>query len=87
MSKENGTEPVAPPRHRRKVAQLDVVGTAEAADLLGVERPRIGRWIKRGVMPPTAAHLQATPVWHRRDIERMLAWVEDNRRSREPVAS
>ena len=30
---------------------LDLVGTAEAAELLGVERPRIGRWIAKGEMP------------------------------------
>jgi hypothetical protein len=86
MSKENGAEPpIGPPRQPRAVRQLDIVGTAEVAKLLGVERPRIGRWIKRGLMPPTAAHLQATPVWYRRDIERMGTWVERNRRrSREP---
>ena len=42
MSKTaNGT---APPRPL-KVPQMDIVGTAEAADILGVERPRIGRWM------------------------------------------
>jgi hypothetical protein len=84
MSQANGHEP-RPPRPRA-VRQLDIVGTAEAAELLGVERPRIGRWIKRGVMPPTAAMLQATPVWQRKDILRMKDWVEANRRNREPVA-
>jgi hypothetical protein len=86
MSKENGAEPISAPKHR-PVKQLDIVGTAEAAELLGVERPRIGRWVKRGVMPPTAAHLQATPVWYRKDILKMQDWVEDNRRHREPIAS
>jgi hypothetical protein len=84
MSKANGQDP-RPPRPRA-VKQLDIVGTAEAAELLGVERPRIGRWIKRGVMPPTAAMLQATPVWQRKDILRMKDWVEANRRNRESVA-
>jgi hypothetical protein len=84
MSDENGQ--VRAPRWR-PVKQLDIVGTAEAADILGVERPRIGRWIKRGVMPPTASELKATPVWHRRDILKMHDWVEANRRrGREPVA-
>lgn len=27
--------------------KLDLVGTAEAAEILGVERPRIGRWLDR----------------------------------------
>jgi hypothetical protein len=71
----------------RPVKQLDLVGTAEAADILGVERPRIGRWIKRGVMPPTATDLKATPVWYRRDVLKMHDWVEANRRYRsEPDA-
>lgn len=77
---------VALPRWR-PVKQLEIVGTAEAADMLGVERPRIGRWIKRGVMPPTAAVLQATPVWYRRDILKMRDWVEANRRNLRRVAA
>lgn len=84
MSKANGQDP-RPPRPR-SVRQLDIVGTAEAAELLGVERPRVGRWIKRGVMPPTAADLAATPVWHKKDILKMKAWVEANRRNRDAVA-
>lgn len=71
----------SPPR--RKVPQMDLVGTAEAADILGVERPRIGRWIQRGIMPDTVKKLQATPVWRRKDIEAMRPWVEANRRGRE----
>lgn len=78
MSKTNGN--ALRPKQPKQVRQLDIVGTAEAANILGVERPRIGRWIKRGVMPPTATTLQATPVWHRKDIERMQPWVEANRR-------
>ena len=78
ISKTNGSTPELP--KPLKVPQLDIVGTAEAASMLHVERPRIGRWIKRGIMPPTAAQLQATPVWRRKDIERMRKWVEANRR-------
>ena len=73
------------PKQPKTVRQLDVVGTAEVAELLGVERPRIGRWIKRGVMPPTAARLSATPIWHRKDIEKMREWVEANRRNLKAV--
>lgn len=78
MTKANGAIPGPPKPRVRK--QLDIVGTAEVARILGVERPRIGRWIKRGVMPPMVAELQATPVWYRPDIERMKDWVEANRR-------
>jgi len=59
----------------------DLVGTAEVAELLDVERPRIGRWIRRGIMPKTVADLAATPVWERRQILAMLPWVEEHRRS------
>ena len=34
---------------RRRPQALDIVGTAEAAMLLGVERPRIGRWRRYGI--------------------------------------
>lgn len=30
----------------RSNGNLDLVGTWEAADIIGVERPRIGRWLK-----------------------------------------
>jgi len=76
-------ESAARPKQPKAVRQLDILGTSEVSKVLGVERPRIGRWIKRGVMPPTAARLDATPVWYRRDIEKMRPWVEANRRNRE----
>jgi len=80
LKKEDGR--MTRPRQPDHVRQLEIVGTAEAAEILGVERPRIGRWIKREVMPPTAAELSATPVWYRRDIEKMQPWVEAHRRTR-----
>lgn len=65
-----------------KKGKLDLVGTAEAADILGVERPRIGRWLKEGKMPDPVSVLRATPVWMRADIETMKEWVEARRRTR-----
>lgn len=64
--------------NRRK--RRDLVGTAEAAELLGVERPRIGRWIGKGQMPMPVAKLGATPVWEREDIEAMRDDVEARKR-------
>lgn len=78
MSQENGHGPGLP--KRLKVTKQKLAGTAEAAELLGVERPRIGRWIKRGVMPDPVDELAATPVWTRKQIEAMVPWVEANRR-------
>lgn len=49
----------------------DVVGTAEAAEMLGVATTGITRWRKAGRMPTTAAELAATPVWWREDVERV----------------
>ncbi len=56
----------------------EYVGTSEAAELLGVEKPRIGRYIKAGRMPEPVASLKATPVWRTEDV---LAFRDD----REPV--
>jgi hypothetical protein len=64
------------------VEKLDLVGTAEVAEMLGVERPRIARWRARGQMPDTVVDLAATPVWRREHIEAMIPWVEANRRHR-----
>lgn len=58
----------------------DRVGTAEAARILNVERPRIGRWIEKGKMPMPVAKLASSPVWRREDIEAMREEVEARRR-------
>ncbi len=59
---------------------LDLLGTAEAAEVLGVERSRIGRWRNRGIVlpdgrrvqfPEPVLELRATPVWRGRDIRRL----------------
>jgi predicted DNA-binding transcriptional regulator AlpA len=61
---------------------LDLVGTREAAEMLGVERTRIGRWIKTGRMPEPLARLHATPVWLRRDIAPLAEQVRAERAER-----
>lgn len=63
-----------------KAKKYDLVGTAEAAEILRVERSRIGRWKKAGVMPEPVIELKATPVWRRSDIEAMLPEREKRRR-------
>lgn len=60
----------------------DLIGTAEVAELLDVERSRIGKWIRRGHMPKPLAQLAAGPVWLRSDIEGLIPWVEEGRRKR-----
>ena len=77
----------------RKLIGDNIVGTAEAADLLDVERSRVGRWKKSGVMPDPVITLSATPIWLRDDIVGMLDEREKRRRGKpdakkaEPVAA
>lgn len=59
-----------------------LVGTAEAADILGVERPRIGRWLDKGKMPEPLTRLASGPVWDKRDIVAFKPEVEKRRRRR-----
>lgn len=56
-----------------RVRPGDIVGSAEAADILGVERTRIARYRRTGVMPTPWDELRATPVWLRRDVEKVAA--------------
>ncbi len=69
------------PKRFKQYKDLDIVGTAEAADILDVERPRIGRWRNQGKMPPPVAELAATPVWHRKQIEALIEGREAGRRN------
>jgi hypothetical protein len=61
-----------------------LVGTAEAAAILEVERPRIGRWRKldNGKLPPPVAQLASGPVWLRSQIEDMRASTMARKRPR-----
>lgn len=49
----------------------DIVGAAEACDLLGIDRSTIARWVQLGKLKP--AHklpgLRGAFLFHRRDIE------------------
>lgn len=58
----------------------DIVGTAEAAAVLNVERPRIGRYRALGKMPEPIAVLAAGPVWWRADVEKLRDTVEERRK-------
>jgi hypothetical protein len=70
---------------------VDLVGTSEAADLLGVERTRIGRWLKNDRMPEPLVRLDAGPIWRRSTIERfadkLAEEAEDLAREREAAAA
>lgn len=62
---------------------MDLVGTREAAEMLGVERTRIGRWMRAGRLPEPLARLHATPVWLRKDIEKLATDVHAQRAERQ----
>lgn len=71
------------------MAALEVVGAAEAAQILGVEVPRISRWRDHGRMPPTVAQVRATPLWRVEDIEILkehgewkVSWTRSGRKPR-----
>jgi hypothetical protein len=58
----------------------DLVGWAEAAELLGVEKSRLSKWRKLGVVlpdgrripfPSPVLELSATPLWRGSDIRRL----------------
>jgi predicted site-specific integrase-resolvase len=51
----------------------ELVGAAEAAEILGVKVPQITRWRRAGKMPPPVEELRATYVWLRTDVEQMAA--------------
>lgn len=57
-----------------------LVGTKEAAALLNVERPRIGKYLLLGKMPKPVGTLGAGPVWWRPQIEDMRGWVDAQRK-------
>lgn len=57
-----------------------LLGTAEVAAVLGVERPRIGKWRAIGRIPEPMEDLAATPVWLREQIEPLRAEALAGRR-------
>jgi hypothetical protein len=63
------------PRAMRKYGNGDFMGTREVAEFLGVEPPRIGRWLKREAegkmkkLPTPVAILYMSPIWLTEQIE------------------
>jgi DNA-directed RNA polymerase specialized sigma24 family protein len=50
---------------------LDLVGTAEAAEILGITSNALASRVKRGSMPAPIVTLRCGPIWHRETIEAM----------------
>jgi len=59
----------------RHLKPRDFMGTSEVADMLGVERPRIGRWLTKEAqgkakrLPDPVARLKMSPVFLREHIK------------------
>lgn len=49
----------------------ELVGAAEAAEILETKVPQITRWKNSGVMPPAVDDLKATTVWLRADVKKL----------------
>jgi hypothetical protein len=47
----------------------DLVGVAEAAELLSWDKRRVATYIRRGSFPEPVASLRAGRVWRREDVE------------------
>jgi len=69
--------------HRTPESAGDLVGAVEASEILRVERTRVSRYIKTGVMPPPLAKLRATSVWLREDVEKLAKRREEAKVKRE----
>lgn len=52
------------------MAQLDLVGVAEVAEMLGVTRQRVNQLVNEGGFPDPVAVLTAGRIWKRAAIER-----------------
>lgn len=61
----------------------DLVGVAEAADLLGVRKPRIYRLADQGRMPEPLVELAGGPVYLREEVSALAATLQEEREGRE----
>jgi len=72
------------------------LGWWETAELLGVERQRISKWRRLGVVlpdgrrvpfPEPALELRATPLWRGRDIRRLRDQLQEATPRRSSVSA
>jgi predicted DNA-binding transcriptional regulator AlpA len=54
---------------RRAASTPDIVGVAEAAQILGVSKQRVHQLAATATFPDLLTRLKATPVWRRADVE------------------
>jgi hypothetical protein len=62
-----------------------VVGVAEAAEIMGWDKRRVVTYLDRGSFPEPLTSLASGRIWLREDVERFAEEWRARRRSREPV--
>ncbi|WP_432575025.1 helix-turn-helix transcriptional regulator [Kineococcus sp. SYSU DK005] len=62
----------------------ELVGAAEAAELLGVSTVQVNRLSRREDFPQPVARLKAGTIWRRIDVERWANEHADRRPGRRP---
>lgn len=60
-----------------------LVGVGEAAEMLGLPKPRIARLREQGRMPEPIQELAAGPVWLRSEVKLLAEELAEERRTRE----
>ena len=68
------------------VVPEDLVGVAEAAEILGVGRQQVHRLSRRNDFPEPLAELKSGKIWRRADVERWAMEHADRRPGRPPAA-
>lgn len=66
------------------VTEDELVGAAEAAEILGVTTMQVHRLSKRDDFPKPVARLKAGVIWRRVDVERWATENSDRRPGRPP---
>lgn len=71
------SQPAKTVRISRDPAVQDIVGVAQAAEIIGVEPTRIARYVKAGWMPPHIKVVGKTKIWVTADIEAVAVEIRE----------
>lgn len=80
----------SPKKRGSRIQSRDLLGAYEVAALLGVDRTRPSKWMFKGTkfgpdrvpFPKPIVELKSGPIWLRSDVEKMIPFVEERRRTR-----
>ncbi len=67
----------------RDMPNPDLIGTTEAAEVIGIERSTISRWVKDGALNPAHRMTGQTGafLFHRSEVERVAAEYQSRKAS------